>query len=135
MPGMSAGPETRTSTHLHGARVPSESDGYPEDWFPPGKTKLSFYPNRQDATALWFHDHAMGISRFNVFAARPLGLKKRPERPQERLQARVTGLILHKALEDVAIDFPDIQIVVVAEDDDKVREGADFAGLGVDINA
>jgi RecB family exonuclease len=37
--------------------------------------------------------------RFKFFAGRTLGLKARPERPQERLQARVTGLILHEALE------------------------------------
>ena len=61
-------PATRTVTHLHGARVPSISDGYPEDWFGPGHNKLCYYPNRQDATGLWIHDHAMGVSRLNVFA-------------------------------------------------------------------
>ncbi|WP_231737845.1 multicopper oxidase family protein [Terracidiphilus gabretensis] len=68
MPGMTSDPPTRVVTHLHGARVPSVSDGYPEDWFSPGKNKLCYYPNHQDATALWMHDHAMGVSRFNVFA-------------------------------------------------------------------
>lgn len=66
--GMKAGPPTRTVTHLHGARVPSISDGYPDDWFAPGHRKLCYYPNRQDATALWMHDHAMGVNRFNIFA-------------------------------------------------------------------
>lgn len=61
-------PPTRTVAHLHGARVPTASDGYPEDWFAPGKSKLCYYPNHQDATALWLHDHAMGVSRLNVFA-------------------------------------------------------------------
>jgi spore coat protein A len=68
MRGMELDPPTRVATHLHGARVPSISDGYPEDWFGPGKNKLCYYPNRQDATGLWMHDHAMGVSRFNVFA-------------------------------------------------------------------
>jgi len=71
MYGMSylkAAPPTRTVTHLHGARVPSISDGYPEDWFGPGHNKLCYYPNHQDATGLWIHDHAMGVSRLNVFA-------------------------------------------------------------------
>jgi spore coat protein A len=67
MQSMEAAPETRTVAHMHGARVPSISDGYPEDWFGPGKSKLCFYPNQQDATALWVHDHAMGVSRMNVF--------------------------------------------------------------------
>lgn len=71
MPGMKEledAPETRISTHVHGARVPSDSDGYPDDWYGPGKSRLNYYPNGQDATALWVHDHAMGNSRFNIFA-------------------------------------------------------------------
>jgi spore coat protein A len=65
---MEGAPDTRTSTHLHGARVPSISDGYPEDWYAPGSHRLCFYPNAQDATALWVHDHAMGVSRMNIMA-------------------------------------------------------------------
>jgi spore coat protein A len=68
MQGIEGAPETRTSTHVHGARVPAVSDGYPENWFGPGKHRLDFYPNGQDATALWVHDHAMGVSRLNVMA-------------------------------------------------------------------
>jgi spore coat protein A, manganese oxidase len=68
MPHMEHPPETRTVAHLHGSRVPSESDGYPEDWFGPGVNKLCFYPNHQEAAGLWVHDHAMGVSRMNVFA-------------------------------------------------------------------
>ncbi len=61
-------PDVRTIFHVHGARVPPESDGYPENWFTPGHSSLSFYPNRQDATALWYHDHAMAITRLNMLA-------------------------------------------------------------------
>ncbi|QBB69945.1 bilirubin oxidase [Pseudolysobacter antarcticus] len=61
-------PEVRTVAHVHGARVPPESDGYPELWFTPGKSALYHYPNGQDATALWYHDHALGINRLNVYA-------------------------------------------------------------------
>jgi spore coat protein A, manganese oxidase len=61
-------PEVRTVVHLHGAKAPPESDGYPENWFVPGKSALCHYPNRQDATLLWYHDHALGINRLNVFA-------------------------------------------------------------------
>jgi len=46
----------------------SKDDGYPEDWFVPGKSLVTHYPVEQDATALWFHDHAMGINRLNVYA-------------------------------------------------------------------
>jgi len=61
-------PDVRTVVHLHGAKVPPESDGYPENWFVPGKSVVYHYPNRQDAAMLWYHDHALGINRLNVFA-------------------------------------------------------------------
>jgi spore coat protein A len=63
-----AKPEVRTVVHLHGAKAPPESDGYPEQWFVPGKSAVCFYPNHQDAATLWYHDHALGINRLNVFA-------------------------------------------------------------------
>ncbi len=67
--GAAAGqPEVRTVVHVHGARVPADSDGYPTDWYPPGRSALLHYPNRQDATMLWYHDHAMGIERLNQYA-------------------------------------------------------------------
>jgi spore coat protein A len=61
-------PEVRTVVHLHGGRTPPDSDGYPEDWFVPGRSALCYYPNQQDATALFYHDHAMGITRLNAAA-------------------------------------------------------------------
>ena len=61
-------PEVRTVVHLHGARAPAESDGYPENWYVPGKSAVYHYPNRQDAAMLWYHDHALGINRLNIFA-------------------------------------------------------------------
>ena len=61
-------PEVRAIVHVHGARVPSASDGYPDDWYVPGQSRLHTYPNRQDAAALWYHDHAMGINRLNIYA-------------------------------------------------------------------
>jgi spore coat protein A, manganese oxidase len=61
-------PEVRTVVHLHGGRVPPESDGFPEDWFTAGKTSTVIYPNAQDAATLWYHDHAMGIERLNIYA-------------------------------------------------------------------
>ena len=61
-------PEVRTVVHVHGARVPSEADGYPESWYVPGKSVTYRYPNQQDAATLWYHDHAMGIERLNVYA-------------------------------------------------------------------
>jgi spore coat protein A, manganese oxidase len=61
-------PAVRTVVHLHGAKTGPESDGYPEDWIVPGKSSLYYYPNQQDAAMLWYHDHAIGINRLNVYA-------------------------------------------------------------------
>ena len=61
-------PEVRTVTHLHGGRVPPQYDGYPEDWFETGKSAIHHYPNIQEAAHLWYHDHAMGINRLNIYA-------------------------------------------------------------------
>jgi spore coat protein A, manganese oxidase len=65
---MPPAPAVRTVPHLHGSRSESESDGLPEKWFTPGKSAVYRYPNGQQATALWYHDHALGITRLNVYA-------------------------------------------------------------------
>lgn len=61
-------PNVRAVVHLHGAKVHPDSDGYPEDWYVPGKSRTSYYPNGQDGAMLWYHDHALGITRLNVYA-------------------------------------------------------------------
>ncbi len=65
---MPPAPAVRTVPHLHGARTRSESDGLPEKWFTPGSSALYRYPNHQQAATLWYHDHALGITRLNVYA-------------------------------------------------------------------
>jgi len=81
-------------THLHGARVGPESDGYPEAWWLPAANNIPAgyatsgtlfddvsgtnlgdlgyadysYPNAQPATTLWYHDHSLGMTRSNVYA-------------------------------------------------------------------
>ena len=61
-------PDVRTVVHLHGGRTPPQFDGHPELWFPPGRSATCFYPNGQEATGLFYHDHAMGITRLNAMA-------------------------------------------------------------------
>jgi spore coat protein A len=61
-------PEVRTVAHLHGAKVPSADDGYPEDWFPTGHSRTCAYPLQQEAATLWYHDHAMGLNRLSTYA-------------------------------------------------------------------
>ncbi|WP_053377206.1 multicopper oxidase family protein [Paenibacillus sp. FJAT-27812] len=68
-------PAVRTVVHLHGGKQPAHSDGYPEAWFtknfeqtgPLFEREIYEYPNLE-ATALWYHDHTMGITRLNMYA-------------------------------------------------------------------
>ena len=94
-PGPYTGPVPLV-THVHGAHTTEESDGYTEAWYLPNaidipkgyaetgtfydyfmkKYKLNWdpgtaafnYPNNQRATTLWYHDHALGMTRLNVYA-------------------------------------------------------------------
>jgi spore coat protein A len=68
-------PPVRNVAHLHGACALPEDDGYPEAWFtahgergPKFNPRPSSYPNCQTAATLWYHDHALGITRLNVYA-------------------------------------------------------------------
>ena len=78
-------PEVRGVVHLHGGRTPPESDGYPEDWYATGHSRTYYYPNQQDAALLWYHDHAMGINRLNIYAGM-FGLHVIRDAAEEALQ-------------------------------------------------
>jgi spore coat protein A, manganese oxidase len=68
------GNQVRVMTHLHGGFVAAGSDGNPADnpnGFGFGQTQTVFYTNQlpqMPASLLWFHDHALGATRLNVFA-------------------------------------------------------------------
>ncbi|GAA0396173.1 O-aminophenol oxidase PhsA [Streptomyces luteireticuli] len=57
-----------TVTHVHGAVTGGGNDGWAENAVAYGDAQLSEYPNAHRATAWWYHDHAMNITRWNVFA-------------------------------------------------------------------
>ena len=64
-------PEVRTVVHLHGAHTRPQFDGYPEEWYTSSQHKnfeVCNYKNDQEPAALWYHDHAMGNTRLNVYA-------------------------------------------------------------------
>jgi FtsP/CotA-like multicopper oxidase with cupredoxin domain len=64
------------ATHLHGGEVPPAYDGGPDAWFTQGNAITGAgwpgaqydYPNNQQEGTIWFHDHALGITRLNVYA-------------------------------------------------------------------
>ena len=83
IPGAELAPN-RTSVHVHGGLVPWVSDGGPHAWWAPdgdhglswtnalGNPNLNefeyYYPNNQGARLVWYHDHALGITRLNAYA-------------------------------------------------------------------
>jgi spore coat protein A, manganese oxidase len=68
------GNQVRAMTHLHGGFVRADSDGNPAvtpNGFGFGQTQNVHYTNQlpqMPASLLWFHDHALGATRLNVFA-------------------------------------------------------------------
>jgi FtsP/CotA-like multicopper oxidase with cupredoxin domain len=62
--------------HVHGAHSDFQFDGNPEFFFNPSWTvrgpqwveKKYLYDNSQPAGTVWYHDHALGITRLNVYA-------------------------------------------------------------------
>ena len=116
-----------TVPHLHGAEIPSQFDGGPEAWFTntglygadyntlgprvPGRA-VFLYPNAQEPGTLWFHDHALGATRTNVYS----GLEafyfiRQPLTEPKRLPA--DGYEIELAIQDRQFDtdgqlyFPD----------------------------
>jgi|SRR5215207_144661 len=71
---------SRTLTHLHGGHIEALDDGNPYAGgrllpsgqivpdFLSGQTQRVTYRNDQEAAHIWYHDHALGITRLNVMA-------------------------------------------------------------------
>ncbi len=88
--------ENRATLHLHGGVTPWISDGTPHQWttpvgentaYPKGVSvsnvpdmpnpgpgaETFFYTNQQSARLMFYHDHAWGITRLNVYAGEAAG--------------------------------------------------------------
>ena len=119
--------------HLHGGLTPASYDGWTENFFAPGQRAVFHYPMDQRGSLLWYHDHVMGVTRFDVYAGlaglwivrdeieREAGLPVGPpfEVPmliQDRNfgldgNGRLTGQLVHKTDPDVMEAFPPFTIV------------------------
>ena len=88
--------EARATLHLHGGVTPWISDGTPHQWITPANdptdypegvsvsnvpdmadpgpgAQTFFYTNQQSARLMFYHDHAWGITRLNVYAGEAAG--------------------------------------------------------------
>jgi spore coat protein A, manganese oxidase len=91
IPGAETGQHVnRAVVHLHGGHVPWVSDGGPFHWSTPIgahgpslvkwlpnvlgiPTDDNWYPNDQTSRFMWYHDHAVGITRLNAYAGLATG--------------------------------------------------------------
>lgn len=115
-----------TVTHLHGGRTAAGSDGWTENAVFPRQSTLCSYDNDQPATMLWYHDHALGITRYNIYAGLaglyiirdaeeeslqlPSGRYEIPLMIQDRNlesspDGTLTGRLLHKTTDDTVEFF------------------------------
>jgi FtsP/CotA-like multicopper oxidase with cupredoxin domain len=60
--------EAALVTHLHGGRTQADFDGWPDNVRIPDQSANYIYQNDQAATMLWYHDHAIHVTRLNVYA-------------------------------------------------------------------
>jgi FtsP/CotA-like multicopper oxidase with cupredoxin domain len=141
VPGLSGGvPDARaaalaghTVVHLHGGLTPASYDGWAENLFAPGQQAVFHYPMDQRAALLWYHDHVMGTTKYDVYAGlaglwiirddreRELDLPEGPpfEVPlliQDRNfdvdeHDRLSGRLLHKTDPDVMEAFAPFTVV------------------------
>ena len=131
--GMNAKPmnytENRATLHLHGGFVPWISDGSPHMWTTPAGEKTPYpegvsvynvpdmdggsepqgtltfyYNNEQSARLMFYHDHAWGITRLNVYAGEAAGYLITDKVEQDLIEGTdVTGVNpdLQKLLPDL----------------------------------
>ena len=105
-------PAVRTNTHLHGGHIAASSDGNPyatpvSGELTPGATQTQTYENSQPGALLFYHDHALGITRTNVYA----GL--------------AGGYLIHDAAED-ALNLPSgaFDVPLILQDRTFTKTGA-----------
>ncbi|MER5259954.1 multicopper oxidase family protein [Streptomyces sp. NPDC002855] len=55
------------SMHLHGGHVPARYDGHPHDENAPGMSRAFIYPNTQQASTMWIHDHSHEAHAENIY--------------------------------------------------------------------
>ncbi|MFF9410557.1 multicopper oxidase family protein [Streptomyces anandii] len=53
--------------HLHGGHVPAHDDGHPDDELLTGAGRVFYYPNNQQASSMWLHDHSLHAHIENVY--------------------------------------------------------------------
>ncbi|MDD1720226.1 MAG: multicopper oxidase domain-containing protein, partial [Methanoregulaceae archaeon] len=131
--------ENRATIHLHGGIVPWISDGTPYQWttpageltdYPKGESVYNvpdmpnagpnppqgvltfYYTNQQSSRLMFYHDHAHGITRLNVYAGEAAGYLVTDEVEQDL----ITGSDVSGVNPDNKKVLPDLGIPLVIQD-------------------
>lgn len=126
----------RATLHLHGGLTPWISDGTPHQWITPageqtqypkgvsvvnvpdmpdpGEGAMTFYyTNEQSARLMFYHDHAYGITRLNVYAGEAAGYLLTDEVEQDLINgSNNSGVNLDPPISVL----PDIGIPLIIQD-------------------
>jgi FtsP/CotA-like multicopper oxidase with cupredoxin domain len=127
--------QNRATIHNHGALTPWISDGTPHQWitpsgettqYPKGVSVVNvpdmpdpgpgamtfFYSNQQSARLMFYHDHAYGITRLNVYAGEAAGYLLMDNVEKDLINGtNVTGV--NPALQHI---LPDVGIPLILQD-------------------
>jgi len=116
------------AVHLHGGEVPPELDGGPDAWFDstgaykghgfytktPGTDPVNgivyTYPNSQEASPIWFHDHVKGATRLNVYAGLAGGYLVLD--PNLTLPSGLHMAGLSYSAENLTLDVPTVPLII-----------------------
>jgi FtsP/CotA-like multicopper oxidase with cupredoxin domain len=129
--------QNRSATHLHGGNTIWISDGTPHQWTTPAGestnypvgvsvkqipdmdggvepqgTLTFFYSNQQSARLMFYHDHAVGITRLNVYVGMAAGYLVTDQFEKDY----INGTNLSGANPTNAVILPDIGIPLVIQD-------------------
>ena len=148
-------PDNRATLHLHGGISPWISDGTPHQWITPAGEATAYpqgvsvesvpdmgdsgdpadgvmtfyYTNQQSARLMFYHDHAWGITRLNVYAgeAAPYIIQDATE------QSLVDGGIIPGAADTIALVVQDKTFVpsqTQLDGQDELWDAARWGGEG-----
>ena len=124
--------DCRTNAHLHGGRIVAAADGNPFEAYQanppleavPGASQTKHYANEQGGALLWYHDHALGITRTNVYAGLAGGYLLTEPDPQFRPQNVPTAFDASQVPDPYAPGgFIPLHIPLVVQDKDLDAQG------------
>jgi FtsP/CotA-like multicopper oxidase with cupredoxin domain len=149
-------PQNRAVIHLHGGLTPWISDGTPHQWITPAgdtspfKKGVSYqnvpdmpdpgdgsatyyYPNQQSSRLMFYHDHAYGMTRLNVYAGEAAGYLLTDTVEEALIKSKVLpdlGGVYHYGIPLIIQDKTFVPNPVTLAAQDPTWDTANWGGMG-----